>query len=110
MTNARYSVSIDRLLTGETGDIFLADPIDYREFVSGMVYVPITSSVTTLTWYAAFKVDGEYFPVDDASGAALVQTVAAGQAHPIPSALSGASFLKISSDIPDVVVSVTMKN
>lgn len=107
MTNARYSVSIDSV-TVDTS-VAASGSIDYSDSVQGMVYIPNGSPLTTLTWHASARVNGEYLAADDATGAAVVQTVAAGQAHPIPSALSGARFLKITGNALGVV-GITMKD
>lgn len=107
MTNARYSVSIDNVSVGVAAAA--SSPIEYGDFASGMVYVPSGSTITTLTWHASLSFNGTYIAADDAAGAAVVQTVAAGQAHPIPAALTGARFLKITGDAAGIV-GVTLKD
>lgn len=108
MTNARYSASIESVAVDtdvENG----CDTIDYGDFAQGMVHIPEGSSLTKLTWYSSTKSDGTYLPADDASGTAVVQTVAASQSHPIPASLSGARFLRITGDA-EGVVGITMKD
>jgi hypothetical protein len=107
MTNARYSASIESVSVGTVAASSTA--INYEDSNSGMVYVPVGSTITTLTWHASTSINGAYLAADDAAGAALVQTVAAGQAHPIPAALSGARFIKITGDVAGVV-GITMKD
>ena len=107
MTNARYSVSIDTVSVDTA--VANSSSINFDSFASGMVHVPVGSSLTTLTWHASTKIDGAYLAAEDAASAAVTQTVAAGQAHPIPVALNGARFLKITGNAAGVV-SVTLKD
>ena len=107
MTNARYSVSIESVVVNT--DVNASDPIDYGDFATGMVLVPDGSAMMSLTWYVSTAIDGSYIPANDATGSAVTQTVAAGEANPIPVALAGARFLKILGD-EDGVVSVTLKD
>ena len=107
MTTARYSVSISSVIV----DTNIADStaINYGDFETGMVYVPAGSSLTTLTWHACATIDGTYLAAEDSASAAVTQTVAVSQAHPIPAALSGCRFLKITGNA-DGVVGVTLKD
>ena len=107
MTNARYCASIDSVVVNTA--VGSSGTIDYGDFASGMVHVPAGSTITTLTWHSSLKAEGPYLAADDAASAALVQTVAAGQAHPIPIALNGARFLRITGDAVGVV-GITMKD
>jgi len=70
--------------------------IPYSGYERGQVIIPAGSSITTLTWHVAEKVNGTFVPAYDsaASPAAVTQTVAAGRAYPIPAALAGAASLK----------------
>ena len=86
MTNARYSVSVDRVNVG--GSLDNADSIDYRDFSSGMVYIPADQIFVPFVWYVSSKVDGVYVE-------AITQNVESGKAYSIPAELSGASFLKV---------------
>ena len=97
MTNQAYSVSVASLAvaTAVTG----SGTIKYENARSGVVYVPAGSSLTSLTWHASLSEDGPYVAAEDASSAALVQVVAAGQAHPIPAVLEGAMFLRVTGDV-----------
>jgi len=107
MTSARYSTSIDTVAVSDA--VATSEAINYGDYEMGMVYIPSGSSLTTLTWHASTGINGEYLAADDAAGAAVVQTVAAGQAHPIPAALSGARFLKITGNAQGVV-GITLKD
>ena len=106
MTNAAYSISRSPV-TVQT-DVANSETIEFEDFQYGMVYVPDGSSLTTLTWYASLEKTGPFIAADDAAGNAVTQTVAAGQAHPIPSALVGARFLRITGNVAGVV-GVTLK-
>jgi|LakMenE01Jun11ns_1017448.scaffolds.fasta_scaffold9957538_6 hypothetical protein len=107
MTSAKYSVSIPSIAVGTT--VAASDAIAFGDFETGMVYIPAGSSITTLTWHASVAQDGTYLAAEDASSAAVTQTVAASQAHPIPAALMGARFLKITGNAAGVV-GVTLKD
>tara|TARA_Y100000593_G_scaffold80998_1_gene151349 strand:- start:2659 stop:2883 length:225 start_codon:yes stop_codon:yes gene_type:complete len=74
-----------------------------------MVYVPAGSSITTLTWHAAEKPGGTYLAAEDASSSAVTQTVAASQAHPIPTALQGAQVIKATGNAVGTI-DITMKS
>lgn len=107
MTNQRYSDSIPSVDVGTTVDS--SDLIEFGSFATGMVYVPAGSSLTTLTWHTCESKAGTYLAAEDASSAAVTQTVAASQAHPIPAALAGARFLKITGNAAGIV-GVTLKD
>jgi hypothetical protein len=97
VTNQAYSVSVASLVvaTAVTG----SGTIKYENARSGVVYVPAGSSLTSLTWHASLAEEGPYMAADNEAGAAIVQTVAAGQAHPIPAAMQGAMFLRVTGDV-----------
>lgn len=107
MTNARYSNSAGSVAVGTS--VAASDVIVFGDFASGMIHVPAGSALTTLTWHSSVEADGAYLAAEDAASAAVTQTVAAGQAHPIPSSLSGARFLKITGNAAGVV-GVTLKD
>lgn len=95
----RQSVSLNTAI-GTT------EEIQYESYGGGTVHVPAGSSVTTLTWWSAPKPGDTYEPAYDKDGAAVTQTVAADQAHPIPLALFGAGAIKaVSNAAGDVQVS-----
>lgn len=101
MTVSRYSVSSESVAVGTT--VGASDAIPFDEFVDGMIYIPAGSSLTTLTWHACNTRNGTYLAAEDAASAAVTQTVGAGQAHPIPAALRGARFLKITGNAAGTV-------
>jgi hypothetical protein len=109
MTTAKYSVSIESINVALVANIADSTAINIGDFEFGMVHIPSGSSLTTLTWHSSTKIDGAYLAAEDASSAAVTQTVAAGQAHPIPAALSGARFVKITGNAAGVV-GVTLKD
>lgn len=84
---------------GTTGEI------PFEECAGGMIFVPTGSALTSLTFHAGEKSGGTFLPAYDADGNALVRTVAAGMAYPIPSALYGAGAIKIvGNDVGTVIV------
>lgn len=107
MSNTRYSLTNDSVAVGTT--VGASAAIDYGDFNDGMVYIPNGSSITTLTWHTALSRDGTYLAAEDAASAAVTQTVAADQAHPIPAALRGARFIKMTANAAGTV-GVTLKD
>jgi hypothetical protein len=107
MTTAKYSLSIESV----TVDTSVANStaISYGDFEKGMVSIPAGSGLTTLTWHASGSEGGTYLPAQNASGAAITQTVSASKVYPIPSDLFGARFLKITGNAAGVV-GVTLKD
>jgi len=67
----------------------------FQHAAGGTVFVPSGSSITSLTYYAATAIGGTYLPLNDASGSAVTQTVAAGKAYDLPAACFGCCALKI---------------
>lgn len=80
-----------------------SDEILFEEFAGGFVYVPAGSSLTTLTWYTAPNSGGTYLAANTEDPAAVAQTVAAGNAYAMPSALYGAFCLKIKGNVAGTV-------
>jgi hypothetical protein len=107
MTNQRYSATIPDVTVATA--VANSQPINYGGFASGMVHVPAGSSLTTLTWHACLTEDGTYIAAEDAASAAVTQTVAASQAHPIPAALAGARFLKVTGNAAGTI-GITLKD
>lgn len=77
--------------------------IPFQSYSGGIVYVPVGSSLTTITWYVASKPGGTYTEANDEDGQPVVQTVAAGKAYAIPSALFAAAGLKAVGDAAETV-------
>jgi len=86
-----------------------SEAINYGAYASGMIYIPAGSNLTTLTWWACETIDGTYLRARDSAGAAVTQTVAASQAHPIPVALLGARFIKAVGGVTGTM-GVTLKD
>ena len=78
--------------------------IAFRSFAGGMIYVPNGSSITTLTAHAAPNPDGTFEPAYDESGTAIAITVAADQAHPIPTALFAAGSIRLVGNTTGTVI------
>lgn len=92
LSNTIPSVAVD--------DSSIADSqeIPFGPYSSGIVYIPSGSSLTSLTWYVAEKAGGTYLAAHDEDGTPVTQTVAASEAHAIPSALFPARGLKALGD------------
>lgn len=67
-------------------------------YAGGMLFVPTGETVVTLTWYAAEKPGGTYLLAYDEDNVAITQTVAAGHANAMPSALFGCRAVKAVGD------------
>lgn len=93
-----------------TVDTVLADAeeLGFSDWITGIVYVPSGSTITSLTWYAAYERGGTFYAAYDSNGDAVTQTVAATKAYPIPLALAGAVALKAVGDA-DGTVYVSLK-
>jgi hypothetical protein len=107
MTNQAYSISLNSVSVAT--NVVNSTTIEFRDFQNGMVFVPSGSAITSLTWLTALNKDGPYLAAFSANGSAIVQTVAAGQAHPIPLDLRGSRFLRIVGNVAGEV-SVTLKD
>jgi hypothetical protein len=84
--------------------------IPYGDCNQGQVYVPSGSAITSLTWHVCYAEGGTYVAAyDNGTPSAVVQTVAAGQGHPIPAALAGARWLKAVGDEAGTIY-LTMKS
>ena len=106
-TTAKYSLSIESVTVGTAVADSVA--ISYGDFEKGMVLVPAGATYVTLTWHTCGSESGTYLPAQDATGTAVTQTVAASKAYPIPVALLGARFLKITGNAAGTV-GVTLKD
>tara|TARA_R110000803_G_scaffold25281_2_gene60369 strand:+ start:8764 stop:9129 length:366 start_codon:yes stop_codon:yes gene_type:complete len=73
--------------------------VDYRGYSTGTVYLPATTGVTGLTFYASTTAGGTYHKVyTAAAGAALAVVVvpnALGNAVALPSEIAACSFIKL---------------
>lgn len=78
-----------------TASLSTTPEIDLADFAGGVVGVPAGSPITTLAYHAAPRPGGTYAALHDAAGLAVVQTVAAGRAYPLPDACFGAGAIKL---------------
>lgn len=67
--------------------------IDISHAASGEIAIPSAETYVTLTYYV--KMGGNYYAAQDATPAAITQTVAADKSYPLPSSLFGASVIQI---------------
>ena len=93
------------LLTSEGASGFVSFP--FGDFAGGKIYIPVASSITTLTFYSAAAQAGRPTPDNLGSGApvftqcydktntALSLTVAAGRNYPLPDELFGDGVVEI---------------
>lgn len=100
---------IDRLsttLSEVTVETTLAscEEIGFGSFAGGMIFVPVGSSITSLTWYAAESPGGTYLAANDEDGNAITQTVAAEAAYQLPLALYGCRALKAFGDAAGTIL------
>ena len=102
----RFNTKVKGVVAPLLANIATATEIGYGEFTSGMLIVG--TGIGTLTWYTAVESGGTYAAACDADGAAIVQTVTAGRAYPIPFDLAGAAFLKVVADAAGTI-DVTLK-
>lgn len=86
-----------------TESIETTESVDFREAAGGLIAIPVGSSITELTYYAAVAPGVTPLPLFDASGAAVVQTVAAGGTYVLPEACFGAGLLAIAADAAGTV-------
>lgn len=81
--------------------------INYQTVAGGQIYIPAGSSITSLTFYVSNKPGGTYYNAYDSSSmsspVAIVLTVAAGYAYPLPSDLFGAGSIKMVGDAAGTV-------
>lgn len=82
--------------------------IDISKFASGEVVIPTGKTVVTLTYYIV-QPTGVYYAAQDATPAAITQTVAADKAYPLPAALFGAARIQIRGNVADLI-GITLKS
>ena len=75
-----------------------SDEVLYGDFSAGMISVPATSDITTLTFHVAPDAGGTYLALTDSSAAAVTLTVAASKAYPIPLEVAGAKAFKMTGN------------
>lgn len=87
----RYSTTISEISANTATTT--SESFRYGTYAGGMLFIPSGSSITTITWYAAETDTGTWLAVKDEDGTAVTQTVAASEAHQLPTALYGARYL-----------------
>ena len=73
---------------------------------NGTIYVPVGSSITSLTYYAGYDTSVAFLPLYSNAGTpvAVTQTVAAARAYDLPDSVKGARYLKIVVNAAGTVV------
>lgn len=101
----RQPLTLKNVTAGETEAASQAIPFGDRS--GGMFFVPAGSSITQVTWYAAFEEGGVFLPASGYENTlvavAAVQTVAHTNAYQIPPCLAGARLLKAVADHAGVI-------
>ena len=69
-------------------------PISMMEYAGGMIYMPATTSISTLTWLSSLHEAGPYVPLQDGAGTAATSTVGANMCCPLPAVCYPAAHLK----------------
>ena len=88
--------------------------ISYEKANSGTIHIPTGSTITTLTWYSGYTAPATstaaesatvFVAAYDSAGtpAAVTQTVSAAKSYPIPAALAGCRFLRVTGDAAGTV-------
>ena len=91
--------------------------IELTNYASGEIAIPAGSTLTTLTFFVNMPAvvapdlpsTGTYYAAYDATPAAVVMTVAAGRAYPLPSAILGAAMIQIRGNTSQPV-GITLKS
>jgi len=86
-----------------TDSIETTEAVDFRSAASGLIAIPVGSTITELTYYAAVAPGVPPLPLHDAAGSAVVQAVAAGGTYVLPEACFGAGVLAITADAAGAV-------
>lgn len=98
MAGARGERTCEASTKSLTTDLTTTPEISISRFAAGTVYIPVGSTITTLTFYAAYSTGGVYFAAYGSTGTALTLAVAANGAYQLPAALFGAGQIKIVAD------------
>ena len=85
-----------------------AQEVNYEEAAGGEIYVPSTSSITSLTFHVAPFRGGTFYPAKNSANAAVSQAVTAGSAYPISPSIFGSGAFKLVGDA-DGTVFITFK-
>lgn len=71
------------------------EEIPFEAASGGTIHIPLGSSITTLTFWAAPKRGGTFLALYDKAAAAVVMTVSASKCYELPTAVFGCASLKI---------------
>lgn len=82
--------------------------IDMRQSAGGTIQIPVGSSITSLTYYAAAEPGAVYSALYTDAVAAVTQTVAADRVVDMPAAVAAVGALKIVVNVAGAV-KVTLK-
>jgi len=77
--------------------------IPFQGWSGGLVVLPASSSITTITWYVAITPDDTFVPAKDGIGGAVTTTIAQGQGCLIPAALFAAGAIKAVGNAAGVI-------
>ena len=94
MTSKHFSTEQTVVLT--TDDT--SPEIDIGGFTSGQIHIPTAETYVTLTYYTASP-SGTLYAAQNATPAAITQTVAADKSYPIPTQLFGANRIQIRANV-----------
>jgi hypothetical protein len=95
MSQTLHRRLIPRTSLALTTSLATTPAIDNSHSSGGGIGVPAGSPITSLTFYAAVWPGNSYNALQDGNGNAVVLTVAAGNAYPLPAACVGFGGLKI---------------
>ena len=80
--------------------------IDISHAASGTIHIPHAATYVTLTYYTVAPA-GTYYAAQDATPAAITQTVAVDKSYPIPAALFGSGKIQIRANAAgDIIVNL----
>lgn len=100
------TTSIQKSVTAATA-VADSTTIDMRKFSQGEIIVPTGETVATLTLHTSHD-DSTYVAAYDtaASPAAVTISVGAAEAHPFPSELAGAAYVRLTGNAAATVIVV----
>ena len=92
-----------------TTDSSTTPTIGFQKAIAGTIHFPSSNTAVTLTWYSGYTAPATagvaeaatvFVAAFDAAGVAVTQTIASGAgAYPIPVALAGCRFLRVTSNV-----------
>lgn len=88
--------------------------ISFQKAVAATIHIPAGSSITTLTWYSGYTAPATAGSAESttvfvaaydsaATPAAVTQTVAADRSYPVPVALAGSKYLRVTGNAAGTV-------